>query len=176
MSPSASPSRPPRSRKELVAASGDLLYELQRFFECWSVLSTRWPELERLGTVFEEGIAVAFLVHGRSLANVFFPTFSRQQDVIAEDFFPDPADWNPSRHVSEVDLKAIRRWVGRDAAHVSYARITRGSDRRDYGLILGIVRDAAIAFADAVPPDRVIAEFAATTRGAAHSTGAPSKT
>jgi hypothetical protein len=160
------PSRLQRPVRDLVAASDDLLYEIERFFDCWFLLSERWSELMSLGTAFEEAVGVAFLVHGRSLADVFFPNRPRRDDVIAADFFPNPGTWKFAGSFSE-QVRSIHRWVGRDVAHVSYGRLGRGDDRRDTLLIYALIRRATLAFVDAVPANVVSEHFSTGVRAAA---------
>ena len=160
------PKRPQRPVRDLVAASDDLLYEIERFFDCWYLLSEQWSELKSLGTAFEEAVGVSFLVHGRSLADVFFPNGPRRDDVIAADFFRGPSNWTFAGSVSE-QVRSIHRWVGRDVAHVSYGRLGRGDDRRDAPWIFDLIRRATLAFVDAVPANVVSEHFSTGVRAAA---------
>jgi hypothetical protein len=156
--------RPQRPVAELRAASKELLYEIERFFDCSRLLSER-SQLHSLGEAFEEAVGVAFLVHGRSLTHVFFPDRPRLNDVVASDFFVNPSDWDSSAYATEDEVRSIRRWVSRDVAHVSYQRLIRGADRRDVGLIRQILIRATLGFAEAVPSAIVSNGFseAATT-------------
>jgi hypothetical protein len=161
--------RPKRPTQELVAASEHLLYEVKCFFDDWALLSARWSQLETLGVSFQEAVGVAFLVHGRALANVYFPHQPRIDDVIAADFFLSPSEWVPREFASIDETMAIRRWVGRDVAHISYRRISKGEDRRDYELIYRAIRNATVAFVDAAPADHVLPNFLRAARSAAIS-------
>lgn len=155
-----------------MAASQDLLYELERFFGCWYLLSDRWPDFERLGTSCEEAVGVAFLVHSRSVVSVFLPTSSHLEDVIAADFYAQPDDWAPALYADQDEVRAIRRWVNRDVAHVSYRRLVRGNDRRDYALTHRVVSTAALAFIETVPEHVVSPYFCSAVRAAAESPSA----
>lgn len=161
--------RSQRPASQLVASSEHLLYEIKCFFDDWLLLTERWSQLEALGVSFQEAVGVAFLVHGRALTNVCFPHKPRAEDVIAADFFLSPSDWTPLDLASQEDAIAIRRWVGRDVAHISYQRISRGEDRRDYRLIHRAIRKATVAFVETAPAEHVVPGFLLAARAAARS-------
>jgi hypothetical protein len=153
--------RPKRPQRELIRASIDLLYEIERFFECWYLMKERTEALRQVRAKADEGVAVAFLVHGRSLVNVYFPARPHREDVIASDFFAAAHEWEAPAHVEQIDLLAIRRWVNRDVAHLSYQRQARGSDRRDFALIWRVIRASTTAFLLSVPPSNLAEDFQA---------------
>ena len=74
-------------------------------------------EIEMLTTLARElstGIAGQVVIHNEC---------PRPDDVIAEDFLPAPDEWAKIRSPKTELLKTIHKRVGKEAAHLTYARL-----------------------------------------------------
>jgi len=107
-----------RSNDELVEASDHLQYEFWMFMSLANALGTG---------VFGQGVLnnallESFTVHARILFDFLYADHPKADDVIAEDFLEAPQAWKEQRpHQSEI-LSAIHRRVGKEVAHLTYAR------------------------------------------------------
>ena len=68
----------------------------------------------------------SFPLHSRNLYHFFTRRRAElkrfeESDVVAEDFFDDPAQWNPSTHLTFLDSNLVR--LNRSLSHISYDRV-----------------------------------------------------
>ena len=65
----------------------------------------------------------AFTVHARILLDFLYAEKPQADDVIAEDFFSDPAIWLRGRPDKSELLASVHRRVAKEVAHLTYARL-----------------------------------------------------
>src|SRR5579864_3336346 len=99
---------------ELVDYSGEhLLYEIQMFI--W--VSRTVPPMP---TGPEKSVYLeSFLIHLRNLIDFFYPQSPRPTDVIATDFYDDPAKWNATISSS---LELARTRANKEVSHLTLGR------------------------------------------------------
>ncbi|MGC9967908.1 MAG: hypothetical protein ABSE08_21200 [Syntrophobacteraceae bacterium] len=72
-------------------------------------------------SVINNALLESFTIHTRILLDFLYAASPKKDDVIAEDFFDDPAKWcNKRPQKSEKVL--VHRRVGKEIAHLTYAR------------------------------------------------------
>jgi hypothetical protein len=72
--------------------------------------------------VLNNALLESFTVHARILLDFLYADRLQKDDVIANDFFPDPVAWNTSRPPKSDTLQNIHRRVAKEVAHLTYAR------------------------------------------------------
>ena len=82
----------------------------------------------------------SFVIHARVLLDFFYPFNPRPDDVIATDFFDQAETWERARPEKTDLLKTIHKSVGKEAAHLSYARQKISEEKKNWDYE-GIVRD-----------------------------------
>lgn len=114
-------SRIRRSQEELKEAlKKHVMYEIEMFY--WSVSALAKGEANTWGE--RNSQLETFALHTRNLVHFFYPENARDDDMIAEDFFADPASWRrtvcPSKNFS---LGSASGRVNKEVAHLTYARL-----------------------------------------------------
>jgi hypothetical protein len=64
----------------------------------------------------------SFTIHARALLDFLYAEKPKLDDVIAEDYFADPAQWESIRPAKTTTLQTVHRRVGKEVAHLTYAR------------------------------------------------------
>jgi hypothetical protein len=109
-----------RDKTELREASEHLYYEL------WML--NRIGRLLAMGAFGDGPVKNAclesFTIHARALRQFFFPTKAQPDDVLAEDYFADRGAWEAVRGEMPTSLAPINSRVGKEVAHLTYARLS----------------------------------------------------
>ncbi len=92
--------------------------------------------------VVKNALLEAFTVHARVLLSVFYPAKPRSDDVLASDYFDDPGEWERERPPLSSILQMINGRVGREVAHLTYARLPVTPEQKQWPFI-EIARDMA---------------------------------
>ncbi len=111
-----------RSAEELAAAWEHLLYEIKMLFgtaRALHNLSSGKSEERRMWAV-RNALTESFSVHARRLIEILYPSEPGSDDVLAEDFFDNPAAWTERRPDESPLLRAVQGDADR---HVSFARL-----------------------------------------------------
>ena len=123
-----------REEQELQAASDKLYYDIWMLFSTASEMSSgKFPP-----GVINNALLESFAIHARVLLDFFFRQEDdprlHKNDIVAEHFFPNPKTWREKRRKRTTILKTIPSRVGKEIAHLSYARLkqTSKSKRWDY--------------------------------------------
>ncbi len=110
--------REKRAPEVLRKASDHLHYEYRMLTEMARVMAS--------GTTYERAIKNSFIesftIHARVLLKFLYDENPRLDDVIADDFFPTSQEWKEVRPEMTKILKKIYGRVGKEVAHLTYAR------------------------------------------------------
>jgi hypothetical protein len=95
----------------------------------------------------------SFTVHARVLLDFLFADKPRPDDVVAEDFFPTPEQWPMVRGDMPPILKDVDTRVGKEIAHLTYARLTVTPDKKQWRFVqIAVAIEGIIKlFVDNVP-------------------------
>ena len=110
--------RKQRTQKKLRAASGHLHYEI------WMLTSlARGMASGITGEgVINNAFLESFTIHARGLLDFLYAEKPKQDDVIADDFFPTSQKWKEVRPEKTEVLEKVHKRVGKEVAHLTYAR------------------------------------------------------
>lgn len=111
---------------ELIAYSREhLAYEIQMFFGTAQILSrmvlSSGPS--QLEIVANNVYTESFVIHLRNLIQFLYPQRTKENSVIAEDFFVDPMVWKRIRPKMSKTLKDARERSHRELAHLTTDRL-----------------------------------------------------
>jgi len=109
--------RKKRSEQELRAASDHLFYEIWMFQSLARDMASR----SFTENVVNNALLESFTIHTRILLDFLFAAKPQLDDVIAEDFFEDPATWHNVRPPKSEILETVHKRVGKEIAHLTYA-------------------------------------------------------
>lgn len=111
--------RPQRSTEELSKALEHLHYEFSMLCAVSEALASgrTLPSWER------NALLESFVVHVRTLIDFFYPSIARDNDVLAIDFFQDPAVWRELTPALSDLLATCRERAHKEIAHLTYARL-----------------------------------------------------
>jgi hypothetical protein len=109
-----------RSQQELQEASKHLDYEVQMFFD--SVDRLTYAGYQQSDHVLYNGLLTAFTIYTRSLLDFFYASNPRSDDMVAADYYDDPAFWEANRPKVTSLLEKTRAKVGKLSAHLTYTR------------------------------------------------------
>ena len=120
-------SRPAFSDQELLDYSGEhLLYEVQMFQWMTKTLLTKSSQFEALERC---ALIESFAIHFRNLFEFFYNQSPRDTDVVAADYFDNPASW--SRKPSSV-LVAARKRADKEVSHLTLQRKDAGDPAKNW--------------------------------------------
>lgn len=123
-------SRKIQTQRVLKEASNHLFYELQMLEGCYSGIKFGIAGQSILNNALIE----SFVMHARVLFHFYYPDKPWTDDIIAEDFFQKPAEWISVRPPESEISKKARNRVGKEAAHLTYARLWLTSEEKDWAL------------------------------------------
>lgn len=112
-------SRNRRTDEELREIAGILLYEKGMMFYTASSLAS-----EQTDHLLRNALLESFVIHARNLIAFIWSESSNSDDVLAEDFFPDPQNWRSARPEMSTLLSESKRRVNKLAAHLTYTRLS----------------------------------------------------
>jgi hypothetical protein len=111
--------RKKRNKEQLQGASNHLYYEVWMLEVLTQALASGLAGEGPMNNALLE----SFTIHARALLDFLYtPEKLREDDVIAEDFFDDPAQWVSIRPVKTTILQTVHHRVGKEIAHLTYAR------------------------------------------------------
>lgn len=149
--------RQQRDATELTAVSAHLHYEVWMFLTLARALATG---------VFGQGVInnaalESFTVHGRILLDFLFSDHPRDNDVVAEDFFTMPDQWSRLRGTMPEPLANLRTRVGKEIAHLTYARLEVTPDKKPwpFAAIADAIEALVHRFIRSVPVEHLAPEW-----------------
>jgi hypothetical protein len=112
-----------------------------------------------VGTSFEECTGSAslepFLLHVRNLRDFLYKDRSRDDDVLAVDFFDDPDVWRNTCPPMGDYLKSIKERLNKAFSHISYSRLAYRTDKRwNIGQIRRDLSTPWKVFLEAIPTEK----------------------
>lgn len=113
-------SRNRRTDEELKQIAGVLRYEKGMMFYTASCLASSKQTDHSLRNALLE----SFVIHARNLIAFIWSGSSNSDDVLAEDFFPNPQNWHSTRPEMSTLLSETKRRVNKLAAHLTYTRLS----------------------------------------------------
>ena len=142
--------RRPRTPEELRGASEHLFYEVGMFGTLARALATG---VFGAGSI-NNAVLESFTVHARVLLDFLFANKPRPDDVVAEDFFPTPERWPTVRGDMPPLLKDVDARVGKEVAHLTYARLEVTPEKKEWRFVeIAVALEAIIAlFVNNVSP------------------------
>jgi hypothetical protein len=73
---------------------------------------------------FANALIESFVIHVRCVLDFLYaPKNRRDDDVIAQDYFDDPTEWENLRPPMSANLEKARDRAGKEMAHLTYARL-----------------------------------------------------
>lgn len=126
-----------RTNEELKKISKDLYYEYLMF--CYSI-QTLPKDFVRNDEKLKNSIIEVFAIHTRNLLMFFFDEKPRDDDVVANDFFPEYNEWNIIKEKNEDNdlIEKISKRVNKEVAHLTYKRLEVKEEEKSWGNIINI--------------------------------------
>ncbi len=147
----------PLSNGELLSYSREhLRYELWMLLRLGESLPAPDSHNEQEKVLYN-ALIEAFVVHLRNLIGFLYPDKVGALDVIAEDFFTDPAGWEEIRPRISRSLQEARDRAHREIAHLTTARITGNPPEKawPFAQLIAEVRVLMKLFADHASTQRL---------------------
>jgi hypothetical protein len=113
-------SRSIRSQEELQQASNHLFYEVWMFETLAQGMALG---IAGRGNVINNSLLEAFAIHVRALIGSFYSEKPRPDDIIAEDFFTNPGEWQKIRPLKTGLLNKAKTRADKEVAHLTYTRL-----------------------------------------------------
>lgn len=108
-----------RSQEELRQASNHLFYEIWMFQTLAQGMASGIAGEGAINNALLE----SFAIHVRALIGFFYSENPRGDDIIAEDFFPNPEDWISQRPLKAELLDRAKKRADKEVAHLTYTRL-----------------------------------------------------
>jgi hypothetical protein len=120
--------RETRTDEELRGASEHLAYEIEMFFAMARALGSGALGVGPLANAALE----SFTIHARTLLHFFYADKPQPDDVIAQDYFSDPQEWQEKRPSKTPLLETLHRRVGKEVAHLTYVRLAVTNEQKQW--------------------------------------------
>lgn len=143
-----------RTQDDLRTASNHLQYEIWMFSELPELLRTA----EALPAVHRNALVESFAIHIRDLIGFFYAgTSPHGDDIIAEDFFPEPDIWRNAIPAKSDYLEELRIRANKEVAHLTYTRLqlTPDNGRWDYDRAFEVLNEIIATFRSIVPEEHI---------------------
>jgi hypothetical protein len=95
----------------------------------------------------------AFAIHVRALIGFFCPEDPRSDDIIIDDFFTSPSDWQKMRPPKTELLNKVEKRPDKEVAHLTYARLDITPEQKywDFVKIFNDLQSLIELFLQSVP-------------------------
>lgn len=120
-----------RSETELREASEHLYYEIGMFRTLVELMASGTAR----DTAINNALLESFGIHIRTLLGFFYAEKAREDDVIAEDYFPLPTDWYNRRPQMTERLRIAKARAHKEIAHLTYKRLEISIDSKMWKFI-----------------------------------------
>ena len=123
--------RQQRTPEVLRATSEHLFYEFWMFNSLAQAMASG---------LFGQGVLnnaalESFTLHARAMLDFLYAEKPQADDVIAEDYFDKPSQWLTVRPEKTETLKVIHKRVGKEVAHLTYARLEVTAEAKQWPFI-----------------------------------------
>lgn len=133
--------RKTRSKTELQKASDHLYYEISMFQKLVKGMASGIAG----ESVINNALLESFGIHTRALLWFFYAENSRDDDIIADDFFSTPTEWQSIRPPLTEILDKAKKRADKEIAHLTYKRIDISPEQKKWEFLL-ISHDMNIVF------------------------------
>ncbi len=120
-----------RTKETLQKASEHLYYEYWMFNSLARAITSgvfgRGP--------LNNAVLEAFGVHARVIAKFIYDSNPRPDDITASDFTNDKPKWEKTRPSPTESISSLYARVGKELAHLSYARLDVAPDSREWPIV-----------------------------------------
>jgi hypothetical protein len=146
--------RTQRTKKELQKASDHLHYELWMLKSVANILTG-----DRTDVVINNALLESFSIHARVLLDFLYDDVPRNDDMNAIDYC---SEWTGIRPEKSNLLGKLHLRVGKEVAHLTYARLQVSPDLRGWAFleIANEISKIMKAFICGVPKDRLSEKWA----------------
>jgi hypothetical protein len=151
------------SREELQQASNHLFYEIWMFEALAQGMALG---IAGRGNVISNSLLESFAIHVRALIGFFHSENPRKDDIIAEDFFANPSDWQDMRPLKTEILDKAKKRADKEVAHLTYTRLDLTPEQKLWDF-LQIFKDMQVLialFISNVPTDLLGSRWEETKR------------
>lgn len=151
-----------RTQEELRQASNHLFYEIWMFQTLAQGMASG---IAGQGAI-NNSLLESFAIHVRALIGFFYSENPRIDDIIAEDFFPNPVDWQCKRPLKTEILDKAKKRADKEVAHLTYTRLDVTPEQKHWEF-LKIFNDLQVPiniFLDNVPTDLLGSNWEDTKR------------
>lgn len=108
-----------RTEKQMRAfAEEHLVYEARMLFAAATELTNGGHPKHITNALLE-----SFAIHLRALIDFLWERDVKPDDALAKDFFETPNQWQEMRPVIPAVFSSVRKRVGKEIAHITYARL-----------------------------------------------------
>ena len=161
-----------RTDRQLEDASEHVNYELDMLAATISFLSKGSGETnQHTWNAYLE----SFVIHLRSVIDFLYPpTNHKQDDILAEDYVTNVAEWNNDRPAKTNLLRDAKTKADKQVAHLTYARVSADKDWNWEGISADLNK-VVICFFDHLPDGRRTWFPVIASMGPAGPTGTPSQ-
>ena len=121
-----------RSPEELQQASNHLFYEIWMFE---TLAQTMALGIAGRGNVINNSLLEAFAIHVRALIGFFYSESPRKDDIIADDFFTSPNDWQKMRPQKTELLDKAKKRADKEVAHLTYTRLDITPEQKHWDFV-----------------------------------------
>ena len=144
-----------RTDNELFEASLHVEYEVNQLNDCICRLTLyKFPEQE---LAIRNSLLTAFTVYTRNLYQFFYATSPRPDDIVASEYFDDPAFWKAHRPSATPILIESSERANKLSAHLTYERVKLTNNYWwKWREIHYSLRNVLKVFVANVPPQRIV--------------------
>ena len=148
------------SNDELRRISEHLSYEIMMLFgTAWILAASRIKDMpvEAERSTVHNALIESFAIHARVLLDFLYEMERKQNDAIACDFFDKDSIWRTACPPKSGSLAQVHGRVGKEVAHLSYARINVSEEMKTWRYIelAREIRATLNVFVDMVPAQRI---------------------
>ena len=86
-------------------------------------------------SVITNALIESCTIHARALLDFLYAEGPHKDDVIAEDFFEDPAPWYKARPPKSEKVQCVHGRVGKEIAHLTYTRQQVTPETKPWSLV-----------------------------------------
>jgi hypothetical protein len=121
-----------RTEEELQKASDHLHYEIWMFQALAQAMALG---IAGRGNVINSSFLESFTIHVRVLIGFFYSDDPRDDDIIADDFFTSPGEWQKIRPPKTDLLYKAKKRADKEVAHLTYTRLAIAPEQKQWDFV-----------------------------------------